>query len=66
MPAVVGRQYAAPLAKSHPGRIRTMSAELSAYLISTAITPTKIIVAIVVIVVVLAIVGYFLTRRRSN
>lgn len=43
-----------------------MSAELSTYLISTAITPTKIIVAIVVIVVVLAVLGFVLTRRRSN
>lgn len=39
---------------------------LSTYLISAAITPTKIIAAIVVVVIVLAVVGFVLTRRRSS
>ncbi|HUZ88286.1 MAG TPA: hypothetical protein VMU49_00460 [Candidatus Acidoferrales bacterium] len=40
-----------------------MSNELAAYLISTAITPRKIIVAVVVVVVIVVV---FLFRRISR
>lgn len=43
-----------------------MRTELSTYLISTAITPNKIIAAVVVVIIALAVLGFLLTRRRAG
>ncbi|MFZ0215521.1 MAG: hypothetical protein WAM30_06215 [Candidatus Dormiibacterota bacterium] len=40
--------------------------ELSIYLISTAITPNKIIAAIVVVVVILIVIGVLVARRGRS
>lgn len=36
------------------------------YLITTAITPNKIIAGVVLLVVVIAAVGFWMSRRRSG
>ena len=40
-----------------------MSNELTAFLISSAITPRKIVAAVVLVVIVLAIIAFFLRSR---
>ena len=39
---------------------------LSAYLITTAITPNKIIAGVVLLVVIVAVLGFFLMRRSRT
>lgn len=41
-------------------------AELSAYLISATITPTKIVAVVILLVIVAAVVGAFMWMRSRN
>ncbi|MGH7922411.1 MAG: hypothetical protein ACREQM_21100 [Candidatus Dormibacteraceae bacterium] len=43
-----------------------MSVDLSILLISTRITPNKIIAAIVIVVIILIVIGFLLARARRR